>query len=113
MKIRVGSSSNENGGEIIGVKQAIRHEKFDTLADDYDFAVLQLNKSIIFDATKQPIKLHDYGDDILDGTMAFTSGWGDTEDNSDQTKLRRGKNFHNETYICSQLSMLNYLFISI
>jgi len=91
LKIRAGSSSNAKGGEIIGVKQVIRHEKFDRAAIDYDYAVLQLNESISFDETKQPIKLHGYGDVFPDGTIAYTSGWGNTQDNSDQSKLRRAE----------------------
>lgn len=91
LKIRAGSSSNENGGQIVGVKQVHRHEKFDKLSIDYDYAVLQLNESLQFDATKQAIKLHDFGEAFTDGTIARTSGWGNTQDDSDQSKLRRGE----------------------
>lgn len=94
MKIRTGSSSNAKGGQIIGVKQVHRHEKFDRLSIDYDYAVLQLNESIKFDATKQPIKMHDFGDTFSDGTIASTSGWGNTQDESDQSILRRGERFY-------------------
>lgn len=91
LKIRAGSSSNTEGGQIIGIQQVYRHEKFNRQKIDYDYAVLQLNESIKFDATKQAIKLHDFGEVFSDGTMAMTSGWGNTQDNSDQSKLRRGE----------------------
>lgn len=93
MKIRAGSSSNTKGGQIIGVQEVHRHEKFNRQKIDYDYAVLQLNESLTFDATKQAIKLHDFGEVFSDGTIATTSGWGNTQDNSDQSKLRRGEFF--------------------
>lgn len=95
LKIRAGSSSNAEGGQIIGIQQIHRHEQFNRQKIDYDYAVLQLNESLSFDATKQAIQLHNFGEVFSDGTIAMTSGWGNTQDNSDQTKLRRSEIFVN------------------
>lgn len=99
LKVRVGSSSNAKGGQIIGIQQVHRHEKFDRQAIDYDYAVLQLNESLEFDATKQAIKLHDVGEIFSDGTIARTTGWGNTQDSSDQSKLRRGEMIVNTFHV--------------
>lgn len=70
------------------------HEKFDRYVHDYDYALIQLNESIEFDATKQAIKLHDFGQDISVGTIVQETGWASSDDNPNLF-LRRGESFVN------------------
>lgn len=66
------------------------HEKFDRYVHDYDYALIQLNESIKFDATKQAIKLHDFNEQIAVGAIVQESGWASSVDNPN-LYLRRGE----------------------
>lgn len=58
------------------MKRAIRHPKNRFLRNDYDFALLKLTKSLIFNERIQPISLPNVDTIIADGTMCRVSGWG-------------------------------------
>lgn len=70
------------------------HEKYNQYVHDYDYALIQLNESLKFDANKQPIKLHEFGEEIPVGTIIQQTGWSFNKDDS-ILALRRGTSFVN------------------
>ncbi|XP_073822295.1 trypsin-1-like [Musca autumnalis] len=78
-KVRIGSSEYSKGGELIQVAEIVQHEKFNYSNVDYDYSLLKLAKEIEFDDTKQAIKLPELKEVVMDGTMCFVTGWGNTQ----------------------------------
>lgn len=84
MSVRVGSSIRETGGIVHRVKDAVRHEKYDT--NSYgspvnDLALLRLESVIEFGETTRIVGLFDQDEEAVDGTISTISGWGTTIDN--------------------------------
>ncbi len=89
IRVRVGSTKSDSGGELIQVKRTIKHPKYDSETIDYDFALLELEKPIEFNEKKQIAKLIGKDEMVEDGTVCRISGWGKTLNPSKpRTKLR-------------------------
>uniref|UniRef100_U5EZ49 trypsin n=1 Tax=Corethrella appendiculata TaxID=1370023 RepID=U5EZ49_9DIPT len=78
-QVRVGATDRTKDGEIFKVKKVTRHPKYNGAKIDYDFAVVELEKKIKFDETKQPIELPEQDEEVVDGTLCKVSGWGNTQ----------------------------------
>lgn len=104
MSIRAGSASNRKGGDIYAVKKIYQHPDFDRAVIDFDYALLELEDEIELDETKQIVKLHDQDEEIADGTTCTISGWGNTQDGSDQSLLRKGKEIEIKTFSCKHMT---------
>lgn len=68
----------------------IAHEKFKRSTIDWDYALLELEDSIEFSDTVQPIKLIDTKQKVIDNTMALVTGWGNTQNSSESNQILRG-----------------------
>ncbi|XP_063702860.1 trypsin-1-like [Culicoides brevitarsis] len=89
LKVRVGSSFNAKGGELVQVQSLLVHPQYDSNTIDYDFALLKLNKSLEFSETVQPVKLTEQDKSPAAGTLCTVSGWGNTQNpNESSDKLR-------------------------
>lgn len=77
--VRVGSSYRSRLGTLINVKRIFQHEKYDARNTDFDFNLLELEKTLEFNEKIQPIALPDEGIVIEDGTNCLVSGWGKTK----------------------------------
>ncbi|XP_068623985.1 uncharacterized protein [Battus philenor] len=74
--VRVGSSSNLNGGEIYSVDNLLWHPKFTYTKMDSDIALLHLAKPLQFNYSVAAIELMDRDEEIPDGDITMVSGWG-------------------------------------
>lgn len=76
--VRVGSSYHARDGQLVRIKQIIRHEKYTLPPIDYDFALLELVEPLNYTDKVQPVGLPDADHTIEDGTLCQASGWGKT-----------------------------------
>lgn len=77
-QIRVGSSFNDNGGEIYSVREYIRHPGFNYMGMDNDVAILYLMTPMKFSKEIAPIDMMEKHEEIKDGEHTIITGWGNT-----------------------------------
>lgn len=66
------------------------HPDFESRMLDFDFSLIQLAKSIVFNLpTKIPITLADENEIIPDNSAVMVSGWGDTLSNAESSVFLR------------------------
>lgn len=89
MTIRAGSDLYASGGVVVQVKKIIEHDKFDFFTIDFDFSLLELEKSLEFSNTIQAIALPEHNEKVEDDTLCIVSGWGNTQNMQEpRDKLR-------------------------
>lgn len=84
LKIRAGSSFKDQGGSLHQVRNYTVHEHYDEFAYVFkikiheipDIAVLELEKPIEFDNTKQPISMIAFDEEVEIGSDVLAAGWG-------------------------------------
>ncbi|CAH2058067.1 unnamed protein product, partial [Iphiclides podalirius] len=74
--VRVGSSSNQKGGDLYPVGDLMWHPNFTYTEMDSDIALIWLSKPIQFKDEVAPIDLLMMGEEIQDGDITMVSGWG-------------------------------------
>ncbi|XP_023029381.1 trypsin-7-like [Leptinotarsa decemlineata] len=74
--VRAGSRRTDEGGIVVNVKQAILHPRNNLQNDDFDIAIIRLEKPLSFSKTIQPVKLPKNNECPLAGMKGFVSGWG-------------------------------------
>jgi trypsin len=79
LRVRVGTSRRDSGGEVVQVNQIVQNENYDAASVDYDYSLLKLARSISLSAAKQVVQLADANDTLEDGTWSLVSGWGNTQ----------------------------------
>lgn len=67
-QIRAGSSSRSYAGDLINIKQIIRHENYNPKTTDYDYALVELVEPLQLDETKKVVKLHNFDEIFPDNT---------------------------------------------
>ncbi|XP_055596184.1 trypsin 5G1-like [Uranotaenia lowii] len=90
--IRIGSADNGQGGQIVKLKRAIQHPKYDSMTTDYDFTLLELAEEIKFTESYKAIELPEQDEPVEDGSMCLVSGWGNTQNWSDNRRILRAAN---------------------
>uniref|UniRef100_A0A182YHF2 Uncharacterized protein n=1 Tax=Anopheles stephensi TaxID=30069 RepID=A0A182YHF2_ANOST len=78
MNVRVGSEFYNANGSMYGVMLAITHPDHVPYSWIMDFALLQLNDSLVFSAFVQPVALASHPDDLLYDRDCVVTGWGRT-----------------------------------
>uniref|UniRef100_A0A182JXI6 Peptidase S1 domain-containing protein n=1 Tax=Anopheles christyi TaxID=43041 RepID=A0A182JXI6_9DIPT len=78
MNVRVGSAFYTQGGTIYDVKLAITHPDHVPYSWIMDFALLELENTIVFSKTAQPIALATRLEDLLSDRYCVVTGWGRT-----------------------------------
>lgn len=76
LTVRIGSTDYANGGTVYQVSRFIKHKNFDPKTVDWDFALLELQKSIEFNEAAQPIKMIEKQRKTVDDTIHLVTGWG-------------------------------------
>lgn len=71
------------------MKRIVRHEKFDPATIDWDYALLELERSIQFSGVSKPIKLIGSQQRVLDRTVCLITGWGTTQ-TSESNRILHG-----------------------
>lgn len=74
--VRVGSTYQKSGGEIIRVTQMIEHDEWDPITINNDIGLLILAATLQYGPTIQPIPLAANGELISANEVALVSGWG-------------------------------------
>lgn len=76
LSVRVGSSKHASGGISVDVKRIVNHENYSYVNRDYDIALVELAEVLNFTERIQSIQLSGEDDNIPDGALCRTSGWG-------------------------------------
>lgn len=74
--VRVGSSSSQNGGELIPAGDLTWHSNFTYSKMDSDVALIWLSSPLTFNERVAPIDMFDLNEEIPDGDITMVSGWG-------------------------------------
>lgn len=81
--VRVGSSNQKNGGEIIKVTKMIEHEEWNPNTINNDIGLLILFTSLQYGPSIQPIPLAAFGELVSANDIALISGWGLLSENGE------------------------------
>lgn len=76
LSVRVGSSTQANGGSVLQMSRIIMHPNYDSVKTNFDFGLLELAKPLNFTDKIQPIAIPNADLKIADETVCITSGWG-------------------------------------
>lgn len=82
VEVRVGTLTRETGGQLVGVRQVIKHEGFDDITYDNDIALLELSNEVLFSPFVQPIEpILPVEEPSLapERQLATVTGWGTTK----------------------------------
>jgi trypsin len=91
LSVRLGTDRLGTGGEVIAVRSVTIHPRFNMNTIDYDFSLLKLAKLITLQQrVKEVIALAPMNDELVDGSRAFVSGWGDTRNKAESRFYLRG-----------------------
>lgn len=74
--VRVGSTTQRNGGSVIEVRQFFRHGRYRPRTLDFDYSLVQLSTSLNFTNQTQPIALSNAKYQISEGTICHVTGFG-------------------------------------
>lgn len=69
LSFRVGSTHESKDGQVIKVAKVIQNPNYKIFKLDYDFVLLELEKSLTYSDQIQPIQLPNEDIDIPDGTV--------------------------------------------
>ncbi|XP_063392609.1 vitellin-degrading protease-like [Cydia fagiglandana] len=83
--VRVGSSSNKEGGLLVPVADLIYHPNFSFNKMDNDIALLRLSSPLEFSDTVKSIEMMGDGEEVDDGAITEVSGWGNTKEGGGST----------------------------
>ncbi|KAL3276634.1 hypothetical protein HHI36_012006 [Cryptolaemus montrouzieri] len=78
INVRVGTSFHDKKGKVFYLKAIHQHPQFNELYD-FDISLLELEQTLVFGSTIQPIPLWNQNETIPIGSMATVTGWGTTE----------------------------------
>lgn len=76
LKVRVGSSIRDFGGQLYNVQELHANDRFDFNEMNMDVSVLLLDRPLVFGATVQKINLIPKNFRVLEGTSGLVTGWG-------------------------------------
>ncbi|XP_067648383.1 trypsin 3A1 isoform X2 [Eurosta solidaginis] len=74
--LRVGSSSRNQGGEIVSVSKIYKHPLYNSDTMNFDVALLRTQTNRLRGEFVLPIKIPKENASIMDNTKAIVSGWG-------------------------------------
>lgn len=72
------------------VKRIVQHKGFNEDTIDYDYSLLELEKSIEFNDQAKPVVLAGSAEAVTDNTTCLVTGWGLTQSNSESRQKLRG-----------------------
>ncbi|KAH8418310.1 hypothetical protein KR222_009571 [Zaprionus bogoriensis] len=74
--VRLGSTQHANGGELLSLRQIIRHGGYNAVTHDNDLALLLLNGRLNYTQQLQAVPLAGEQDALTPETLLYVSGWG-------------------------------------
>ncbi|GAB0100766.1 hypothetical protein DMENIID0001_168520 [Sergentomyia squamirostris] len=87
---RAETSYKNQDGNVVKIKRKINHPQFNLVSADYDFAILELENELNFNSKCQPLKLPEKTQNVDDGTLLYTYGWGQTQNSQESSSKLRG-----------------------
>ncbi|KAH8299796.1 hypothetical protein KR044_005974 [Drosophila immigrans] len=82
--VRLGATEHAMGGELLSLRQIIRHGAYDTLTHDNDLALLLLNARLNYTEELQAVPLATAQDALTPDTQLYVSGWGLQSESGDE-----------------------------
>ncbi|XP_075168764.1 trypsin-7-like [Haematobia irritans] len=79
-QVRVGSSYHNYGGQVLAVRQIIKHERYNLFDLDCDVALVVLRGNLTFSRLVMPVALPQPDEEIPDSQPLHISGWGLTSE---------------------------------
>lgn len=89
LRVRVGSARHALGGVVIPVKRIVQHPSYDSVSIDYDYSLLELQRTIRLGRNAMVVALPAQGEPVPDGTLSLVSGWGNTQSTSESQVILR------------------------
>lgn len=86
LKVRTGSSVHSANGILFNVSRIFQHQQFNYSSIDFDYSLLELAEPIVFDDSRQPVKLPRPFEYIRDQSLCLVTGWGNTQ-NASESRL--------------------------
>ncbi|EDW00776.1 trypsin 3A1 [Drosophila grimshawi] len=74
--VRVGATEHASGGELLSLRQIIRHGAYNSQTHDNDLALLLLNARLNYTEVLQAVQLASAKDLLTPNTRLLVSGWG-------------------------------------
>lgn len=90
IRARAGSRISNSGGVQVRVAAIYQHKSYNNNNLDYDFALLKLAATLIFDSNIRAIRLPGMNENVVDGSTMQISGWGDTQNPNESSVYLRG-----------------------
>lgn len=87
--MRIGSSTHQNDGILIDVKEIVQHQNFSYQNIDWDYSLIRLNESVDFDESKTAILLPETNEVIEDKASCAVTGWGNTQNATESRNVLR------------------------
>uniref|UniRef100_A0A3P8U5M0 Transmembrane serine protease 3 n=1 Tax=Amphiprion percula TaxID=161767 RepID=A0A3P8U5M0_AMPPE len=78
-----------HGAQSLTVESIIHHARYRPRGLNYDIALMKLARPLVFNGLVQPICLPNYGEEFMEGTMCWISGWGATEEDGETSVVLR------------------------
>ncbi|XP_058477332.1 transmembrane protease serine 3 isoform X2 [Solea solea] len=79
----------DNGAQSLAVEQIIYHARYRPKKLDFDIALMKLAVPLVFNGFVEPICLPNHGEDFVEGTLCWISGWGATEADGESSVVLR------------------------
>ncbi|EDS42890.1 trypsin 7 [Culex quinquefasciatus] len=92
IKVRVGSTHHESGGQLVEIQRVLQHPLYDLAPFDYDFALLELDEAVQLGEEFYAVELPGRDEPVEDGQMLQVSGWGDTQNAEECDDVLRATN---------------------
>lgn len=89
LSIRAGTTTKNTGGVVLQVKTIHQHEKYNSQTIDFDFSIVELAESFRLSNLISPIHLIEESVEVEDGKMCTVSGWGNTQNPSENSRNLR------------------------
>lgn len=89
LAVRVGSSKHGSDGTLLKLKKYITHPKYVAAKFDFDFSLMELEKSLQFSDKIQAIDLPEDDLKIADESLCEISGWGNTKNSAESREFLR------------------------
>ncbi|XP_039451329.1 trypsin-2-like [Culex pipiens pallens] len=86
-QVRVGSTEHADGGRLVPVLSIHVHPNYDDRDLQFDYTLLELDETLEFGETVQPIELAT--EEPKDGELSLVSGWGQTQNEEESRDLLR------------------------
>ncbi|XP_060529446.1 trypsin-1-like [Cylas formicarius] len=84
LQVRAGSTYRSTGGQVVGVKKInYLQDSFNIDTYDYDIAVLELSKALVFGNGVSAVSLPAATDEVSNGETSIVTGWGQTDPDDD------------------------------